>query len=111
MAAVMYLGNDTVSPVVDVTASSQMTDQYLIYRYLGDEEGYYYGKLYYWSVSEFKPLVGDGSGGGGGGGGTDDYNDLRNKPKIEGVILGGDKSFEDLNLEPITNWEIEFMLT
>lgn len=38
------------------------------------------------------------SGGGSGGGGTNDYNDLINKPSIEGVTLEGDKTFEELGL-------------
>lgn len=36
-----------------------------------------------------------------------DYEVLENKPQIEGVTLIGDKSFEDLNLNHITNSEIE----
>ena len=34
--------------------------------------------------------VGSGGGGGGGGGGTTDYNDLTNKPSINGITLQGD---------------------
>lgn len=34
----------------------------------------------------------------GGGGGTSDYDDLDNKPKIEGVTLTGNKSASDLGL-------------
>lgn len=41
--------------------------------------------------------------GGGGGGGTSNYNDLSNKPSINGVTLSGNKTSEDLN---ITNVEI-----
>lgn len=37
--------------------------------------------------------------GGGGGGGTDDYDDLSNKPKINGVELTGNKTSADLNIE------------
>ena len=40
-----------------------------------------------------------------------DYENLRNKPSIEGVELIGDKSFEELNLQRITNTELENMLT
>ena len=41
------------------------------------------------------------SGGGGGGGtGTTNYNDLTNKPSINGVTLQGDLSAEDLGLMP-----------
>jgi len=35
---------------------------------------------------------------GGGGGGTSNYNNLTNKPRINGVILSGDKSGADLGL-------------
>ncbi len=35
----------------------------------------------------------------GGGGGTDDYEDLENKPSINGVELSGDKSTGDLGIE------------
>lgn len=39
-----------------------------------------------------------------------DYNKLANRPKIEGVTLVGDKSFEQLHLNTITNSELENML-
>ena len=42
---------------------------------------------------------------------VNDYNVLRNKPRIEGVELIGDKSFEELNLQRLTNTELENMLT
>lgn len=42
-----------------------------------------------------------------GGGGTDDYDELTNKPSIEGVTLEGNKTFDQLNLTGITNSEIE----
>lgn len=51
------------------------------------------------------------SGGGGGSGGVTSYNDLTDKPSIEGVTLIGDKTHEDLNLQRITNTEIEDLLT
>ena len=41
---------------------------------------------------------------------VNDYNDLRNKPSIEGVTLEGDKTFEELNLQSLTNQELEAML-
>lgn len=52
---------------------------------------------------------------------TQDYNDLYNKPKINGVELIGDKSTEDLHIEgdkhfvfsqltPATTWNIEHPL-
>lgn len=44
-------------------------------------------------------------------GGTTDYNLLSNKPQIEGVTLEGDKAYEDLNLQRITNSEMEELLT
>lgn len=37
-------------------------------------------------------------GGGGGSSGTNDYNELKNKPKINNVSLSGDKTTTDLNL-------------
>ena len=42
----------------------------------------------------------------GSGGGTKDYNELINKPSIEGVTLEGDKTFEELTLESLNNIEI-----
>lgn len=36
--------------------------------------------------------------GGGGGGGTSNYNDLSNKPKINGVELTGNKTSDDLGI-------------
>ena len=39
--------------------------------------------------------------GGGGGGGTSNYNDLSNKPSINGVTLTGNKTSEDLNIGDI----------
>ena len=38
------------------------------------------------------------------------YFDLENKPSIEGIILEGDKTFEELNLQGITNSELENIL-
>ena len=38
-----------------------------------------------------------------GGGGTDDYEDLINRPKIEGVELIGNKTFEDLGVASATD--------
>lgn len=44
-------------------------------------------------------------------GGTTNYNNLSNKPKINGVILEGDKKSTDLklqdNMKTISNLEIE----
>lgn len=39
------------------------------------------------------------------------YNDLENKPKIEGVILEYDKTFGALGLASLTNQEIERICT
>lgn len=36
----------------------------------------------------------------GGGGGTTNYNNLSNQPQINGVTLSGNKTSEDLNLQP-----------
>ncbi len=48
--------------------------------------------------------VKNGSGGGGGGGGTSNYNDLSNKPSINGVTLSGNKTTEDLGLLDENNY-------
>lgn len=42
---------------------------------------------------------------------TGSYNDLTDKPSIEGVTLTGNKTYEELNLQRITNSEMEDMLT
>lgn len=42
--------------------------------------------------------------------GTNDYEKLINKPKINTVVLIGDKSFEELGLNRLTNTEIENLL-
>lgn len=44
-----------------------------------------------------------GGGGGGSGEGTDNYNELQNKPKINGVSLIGDKNADDLGLVDVTD--------
>lgn len=41
---------------------------------------------------------------------TSDYRKLINKPKIEGVELQGDKTFEDLGMNTLTNFELEKLL-
>lgn len=43
-------------------------------------------------------------------GGTNDYEKLKNKPKINGVELIKNKSFSDLGMNNITNQELEDML-
>lgn len=40
------------------------------------------------------------------GAGTSDYERLKNRPRIESVELIGNKSFEELGLEPITSDEL-----
>ena len=52
--------------------------------------------LYY-----FDGTVWHSTGSGGGGSGTDDYNDLNNKPSINGVTLQGNKSLVQLNIASI----------
>ena len=42
-----------------------------------------------------------------GSGGVTSYNELSDKPQIEGVTLSGNKDYEELNLNRITNTEIE----
>ena len=43
----------------------------------------------------------------GGGGGTLNYNALINHPKIEGHTLIGDKTFQELGLDDITQQDID----
>ena len=43
----------------------------------------------------------------GGGGGTSDYNDLTNKPQINGVILEGNKTAEDIGISGMTEEQEE----
>lgn len=52
------------------------------------------------------------SGGGSGSdsGGTTDYNDLDNKPRIEGRTLTGNKTFNDLGLIDMTELEVTDMI-
>lgn len=42
--------------------------------------------------------------------GTSNYNRLKNKPQINGVELIGDKTFEELGAEGLTNIEIETII-
>ena len=46
-------------------------------------------------------------GGDGGGSATDDYNDLLNKPQIDGVELSGNKTLADLGAQPATDETLE----
>lgn len=50
------------------------------------------------------------SGGGGSGEGTNNYEDLTNKPKIEGKTLIGNKTLSDLNIKALTNTELEELI-
>lgn len=47
---------------------------------------------------------------GGGGGGTTNYNLLTNQPQINGNTLIGDKSFDDLGMQPLTNEQMDALL-
>ena len=73
MAQMLFLGDDAITFIKDVTIASDMTDEHLIYRYLGNEEDYETGKLYYHNGTIFEP-IGTGTGGGGGGGGSSEGN-------------------------------------
>lgn len=42
------------------------------------------------------------NGSGGGEGGTTNYNQLTNKPKINGIALSGDKSTKELKIETVS---------
>ena len=42
--------------------------------------------------------------------GTSDYEELKNKPKINEVELKGNKGFEDLGLSALSNIELENLL-
>lgn len=42
--------------------------------------------------------------------GTSDYEKLKNKPRLNGVELVGDKSFEDVGLVALSNSELEKLL-
>ena len=44
---------------------------------------------------------------GGGTGGTSNYNDLSNKPKINNVVVDGDKTASDYGLQPAGNYLIQ----
>lgn len=44
------------------------------------------------------------------GSGTDDYNDLINRPSINGIELVGNKTNEELLIDSITNEDLEKIL-
>lgn len=43
--------------------------------------------------------------------GVIDYDDLQNRPQVNGVTLSGDKSFEDLGLQSIPVADVEALFT
>ena len=63
-------------------------------------------------IEEIESASGNGGGGSGGGGsgGTNNYNELINKPKIESVMLQGNKSFSDLGLESMEHSDIDIIV-
>lgn len=88
---------DNVGQIIQYTGPSNATYT----------NGYFYqckldGSTYIWAEKKVQA--------GGGGGGTDDYNDLDNKPMINGIELIGDKSFEDLGIGPLTNPQMDTLL-
>ena len=58
------------------------------------------------SVARLLAISAGNSGGGGGTGGTSNYPELANKPRINGVELVGNKTSEDLGIEPGITEEI-----
>lgn len=56
-------------------------------------------------VTEDGKLIVIGGGGGGGTPGATDYEDLDNKPKINGVELSGNKTLEELGFEGTTDYQ------
>lgn len=53
-----------------------------------------------WIIKTLKTILDklENSGGGGGGGGTSNYNDLSNKPSINGVELSGNKTTSQIGI-------------
>lgn len=56
------------------------------------------GIRYYYDGTDWNEIPRSG-GGGGGGTGTDNYNDLNNKPSINGTTLSGNKSLDNLGIQ------------
>ena len=54
------------------------------------------GISYYYDGTDWNEIP---SSGGGGGTGTDNYNDLNNKPSINGTVLSGNKSLDNLGIQ------------
>ena len=52
---------------------------------------------YYYDGTDWNEIPS--SGGGGGGTGTDNYNELNNKPSINGTTLSGNKSLDNLDIQ------------
>lgn len=55
------------------------------------------GISYYYDGTDWNKIPS--SGGGGGGTGTDNYNELNNKPSINGTVLSGNKSLDNLGIQ------------
>lgn len=55
------------------------------------------GIRYYYDGADWNEIPS--SGGGGGGTGTDNYNELNNKPSINGTVLSGNKSLDNLGIQ------------
>ena len=56
------------------------------------------GIRYYYDGTNWNEIPSSG-GGGGGGTGTDNYNELNNKPSINGTTLSGNKSLDNLGIQ------------
>ena len=57
------------------------------------------GKLFMYDAENTVWYEIETSGGGGGGGGTDNYNSLSNRPQINGTVLSGNKTSDNLGLQ------------
>ena len=55
------------------------------------------GISYYYDGTDWNEIPS--SGGGGSGTGTDNYNELKNKPSINGTVLSGNKSLDNLDIQ------------
>lgn len=53
---------------------------------------------------EIQEVLGEGNGASSGD--IKDYEELQNKPSINGVVLQGDKTFNNLGISPLSNMEI-----
>lgn len=68
---------------------------------MGDVKG-----MYICNVSESRRGNNSGSSGSIGSSGTDNYNLLKNKPSINGVTLEGNRTLEQLGIEPTEDYTI-----